>query len=408
MEKVFIERPIYTERINPFIGKQIVKVLTGQRRVGKSYVLLQIIDHIKSIDNQANIIFIDKELLSFSTITDSESLNKYVIENLRKDARNFLFIDEIQEIKDFQMCIRSLLNESLCDIYCTGSNAKILSGELSTHLSGRYVEIAIHTLSYQEFLNFNNLKDSEKNLNLYMAVGGMPYIRNLPINDKDVVYEYLRNVYSSILLKDIVARESIRNVSFLENLVNYLIDNTGSLFSSANICKYLKSQKVNIPTQTILNYLRAMQNAYFIYSVQRSDINGLKIFEIGEKYYFEDLGLRNAIRRSTFQTDISKWMENVIYIDLLRHGFAVFVGRNKTKEIDFVAEKNDAKIYIQVAYRLTDKNTTEREFGSLLDIQDNYPKYVITMDKLQSGSNYRGIKQLYLGDFLLSEKKEKL
>lgn len=406
MDKIYINRPIYTERIKPFIGKQLIKVLTGQRRVGKSYMLLQLIDVVKATDPFAHIIHIDKELLFFSHLTDSVSLYNYVYSQLT-DGSNYLFIDEVQEIADFQFCLRSLLNENKCDIYCTGSNAKILSGELATYLGGRYIEFPIHSLSYREFMDFNGLQNTEETLNLYLTLGGMPYIHNLSLN-KEVIYEYLRNVYSTILLKDVVIRESIRNVAFLENLIAYLIDNTGSLFSAQNISKYLKSQKVNIPTQTILNYLKALCNSYFVYKVQRAEVNGLKIFEIGEKYYFEDLGIRNAVRRSEFGTDINKWMENAVYMDLIRNGYVVYIGKNDTKEIDFIAERGNEKVYIQVAYMLYDEQVIKREFGGLMEIANHYPKYVVTMDKMQSVGSYQGIKQIGLSDFLLAQDKSKL
>ena len=299
------------------------------------------------------------------------------------------------------------MNENKCDIYCTGSNAKMLSSELATQLAGRYIEFPIHSLSYGEFLTFNQCQDSTESLKLYLTFGGMPYIHNLTM-DKNVIFEYLRNVYSTILLKDVVARESIRNVSFLENLVAYLIDNTGSLFSAQNISKYLKSQHVNIPTQTILNYLKALCNSFFIYKIQRAEIQGMKIFEIGEKYYFEDLGLHNSIQHFDFRKDINKLMENVVCIDLLRYGYEVYVGKSGNKEIDFIASKDDHKIYIQVAYMLPDDATVRREFGNLLEIADNYPKYGVTMDEMQSGGNYKGIKQISLRNFLLAEDKEKL
>lgn len=406
MDKKYINRPLYTQRIKPFIGKQLIKVLTGQRRVGKSYILLQLIDVVLELDPTAHIIHVDKELLSFSSIKDSETLYEYVCSHL-SNTSNYLFIDEVQEIEDFQLCLRSLLNEGKCDIYCTGSNAKMLSGELATHLGGRYIEFPIHSLSYQEFIDFNNLQPSEDTLQLYLTLGGMPYIHHLSL-DKNVIYEYLRNVYSTILLKDVVVRESIRNVSFLENLVAYLIDNTGSLFSAQNISKYLKSQQINIPTQTVLNYLKALCNSFFVYKVQRADVNGLKIFEIGEKYYFEDLGIRNAIRHFHFRNDVNKLMENIVYMDLIRYGYTVYVGKNEEKEVDFIAEKNEEKIYIQVAYMLYDDKTVQREFGGLMEITNHYPKYVITMDRMQSGSNYEGIKQIYLGDFLLVEDKARI
>lgn len=276
MSKQYIDRPIYAERVKPFIGKQLIKVLTRQRRVGKSYVLIQLMDVIKQMGSRTHIIHIDKELLSFVAIKDSIALYNHVCSLLSDNSTNYLFIDEIQEITDFQPCLRSLLNEEKCDIYCTGSNAKMLSGELATHLSGKYIEIHVQTLSYQEFMDFNRLQNSDKALSAYLTLGGMPYIHNLPL-DKNVIYECLCNVYSTILLKDVVTRESIRNVSFLESLVAYLIDNTGSLFSAKNISKYLKSQYINIPTQTVLNYLRALCNSFFIYKVQRAEVNGLKI-----------------------------------------------------------------------------------------------------------------------------------
>ena len=280
--KSYIPRPLYTKRIEPFIDKEVIKVITGQRRTGKSYILLQISDMIKKERPEANIIFVDKEQLAFAAIKNYMDLYQYVLKMTAGHSYNYLFVDEIQEIEDFQLCLRSLLNENKCDIYCTGSNAKMLSGELATHLAGRYIEFPVHSLSYEEFLTFNRRQDSSESLRLYLTFGGMPYIHNLAM-ETNVIFEYLRNVYSTILLKDVVAREAIRNVSFLENLVAYLIDNTGSLFSAQNISKYLKSQQVNIPTQTILNYLRALCNSFFVYKIQRAETQGMKIFEIGEK-----------------------------------------------------------------------------------------------------------------------------
>lgn len=405
--KSYIPRPLYTERIKPFINKQLIKVITGQRRIGKSYILMQLADVIKEQNPLANIIYVDKERLAFSEIRKDTDLYNYVKSASQGYEYNYLFVDEVQEIENFQLCLRSLLNENICDLYCTGSNAKILSGELATHLAGRYIEFHVHSLSYGEFLQFNQLQDSQESFRQYLTFGGMPYIHNLAL-DENVIFEYLRNVYSTILLKDVVIRESIRNVPFLENLIAYLVDNTGSLFSAQNISKYLKSQHVNIPTQTILNYLRALCNSFFIYKAQRAEIQGMKIFEIGEKYYFEDLGLHNAIRHFDFRKDINKLMENVVYIDLLRHGYQVYIGKSGDKEVDFIAMKNDRKIYLQIAYMLYDDATIKREFENLLGIPDNYPKYVVTMDEMQCGSNYQGIKQIHLRHFLLAEDKERL
>ena len=369
--------------------------------------MMQLADMLRQRRADANLIYIDKERLDFAALKTEQDLYQYVRQHLEQNHPNYLFVDEVQEIENFQLALRSLLNEDACDIYCTGSNARILSGELATHLAGRYVEIHVHSLSYQEFLDFNRLADNRESLRRYLIFGGMPYLHNLPM-DENVIFEYLRNVYSTILLKDVVSRENIRNVSFLENLVAYLADNTGSLFSAQNISKYLKSQRVNMPTQTILNYLKALCNSYFLYKLQRADTHGMKIFEIGEKYYFEDLGLHNAIRHFDFRRDVNKLMENVVCIELMRAGYQVHIGKNGNKEIDFMASKGSQRIYVQVSYLLPDEITIEREFGNLLDIPDNYPKYVVTMDEMLCGSNYQGIKQVHLRDFLLAEDKERL
>ena len=394
----YIVRQEYTNKVEPFIGKSLIKVFTGQRRVGKSFVMHQIADEIVKRVPSTNIIYIDKEQLKFIDIRDAESLYEYVVRNVDNSAPNCLFVDEVQEIENFHVALRSLLNEGLCDIYCTGSNAKMLSGELATMLAGRYVELHVHALSYEEFLMFNNIGDSDDALRMYLTLGSMPYIHNLP-NKESVVFEYLRNVYSSILLKDVVSRESIRNIHFLENLVTFLSDNLGSITSANNISRYLKSQRIKLPTQSVLNYIRALGNAFFIYKIQRADTTGLKIFEVGDKYYFEDWGIRNAIHRFNMLTDIGKLMENVVCIELLRRGYIVYVGKSGTKEVDFVCEKDGNRMYVQVAYTLGDSGIIDREFGPLIDIRDNYPKYVVTMDGISLGDR-QGVKHVLLRQFL--------
>lgn len=398
----YIARTSYTERIKPFVGKQIIKVLTGQRRVGKSYILFQLMDFIREKNPSANIIYINRELEQFAFIKTNNDLNDYLSAKFSQDKNNFLFIDEIQEIDSFQLTLRSLLAENKCDIFCTGSNAKMLSGELATVLAGRYIEFSIHSLSFVEFLLFHQLPKSNDSLLLFLTYGGMPYLPVIGLSDS-LPYEYLKNVYSTILLKDVVARENIRNISFLENLVFYLSDNIGSLFSATNISKFLKSQQIEISTQLTINYLKALTNAYFVHKVVRAEIGGLKIFEIGEKYYFEDLGLRNALKGFNQKTDIHKLLENAVYLHLLQCGYRIFVGKIDTKEIDFVADKNGVKIYIQVCLQCTDQNTTTREFGNLMKINDNYPKYVVTFNDPIIGNDYQGIKHINLIDFLTLE-----
>lgn len=395
-----IERPVYTKRIEPFIGKNIIKVLTGQRRVGKSCILQQIQNHIRQSDANANIIAINKERDEFAFLRTNKDLSSYVAGKLMPDKNNYLFIDEIQDIEGFENTLRSLQAGNQCDIYITGSNAMMLSSELSTYLSGRYIELHVYSLSYDEFLVFHKLHHSDKSLRKYLIFGGMPYLSNLVL-ESDIVFEYLRNVYNTIILKDVVKRERIRNVDFLETLALYTADNVGNIFSANNISKYLKSQHVNISTIQVINYLKALQNSFLIHKVKRIDINGLHTFEIGDKYYFEDLGLRNCHSSFNMQRDIHKLIENAVFLHLVQQKFVVYTGqRTGGKEVDFVACKDDVRIYVQATYVMSDEATQKREFGNLKAINDNYPKYVVSLDEWTSGSNVDGIRHIHLGDFI--------
>ena len=394
-----INRPIYTERIKPFIGKNIIKVLTGQRRVGKSYILLQLMQEIKNTVPAANLVYINLEFEEFRTIKNDTDLFEFLKNKFAKNKKNYLFIDEIQDITGFEHVLRSLLAKNTCDIFITGSNAKMLSSELSTYLAGRYIEFHIQSLNYQEFLIFHKLENNHKSLMLYLTYGGLPYLSNLSLTD-EYAFEYLRNVYSTIMLKDVVQRENIRNVDFLEKLLHYAANNVGSLFSANNISKYLKSQRTEISTNVVINYLRSLCNAYLIYKVGRVDINGLRKFEIGDKYFFEDIGLRNCQTAFSLQRDISKLMENAVFLHLKNLQYEVFVGKKDNLEIDFVGNRQGKKIYVQVAYLLADENTQKREFGNLQAITDNYPKYVVTLDDFFRESDFNGIKHLNLRDFL--------
>jgi len=394
-----INRPIYTERIKPFIGKSIIKVLTGQRRVGKSYILLQLMQEIKNTVPDANIVYINLEFEEFRTIKNDADLFNFLKDKFVNEKANFLFIDETQDIIGFENVLRSLLAKNTCDIFITGSNAKMLSSELSTYLAGRYIEFHVQSLNYLEFLVFHKLENSSQSLMIYLTYGGLPYLSNLSLTD-EYAFEYLRNVYSTIMLKDVVQRENIRNVDFLEKLLHYIADNIGSLFSANNISKYLKSQRTELSTNMVISYLRSLCNAYLIYKVGRIDINGLKKFEIGDKYFFEDIGLRNCQTSFSLQRDISKLMENAVYLHLKNLQYEVFVGKKDNLEVDFVGIKQGKKIYVQVAYLLADENTRKREFGNLQSITDNYPKYVVTLDDFFRESDFEGIKHLNLRDFL--------
>jgi len=395
----FFDRTLYSNRLKPIIDKGIIKVLTGQRRVGKSCVLLQMMRNIQQNNPNANVIYINKESDEFRKIQTDVELSTYVAKKHVSGMKNYLFIDEIQDIRNFENSLRSLQATDKCDIFCTGSNAKMLSSELSTYLSGRYIEIRVHPLNFLEFMEFHKLENNNQTLKQFLTYGGMPHLSKLVLND-EIAFEYLRNVYSTILLKDVVSRENIRNVDFLETLVCYLADNVGSIFSANNIHKFLKNQRVEISVNLIVNYLKALANTYLINKVQRMDIKGLKKFEIGDKFYFEDLGLRNCQQHLEFSNDINKLMENAVYQHLKTFNYQVYVGKMGECEIDFVGIKNNTKVYIQVAYLIYNSKTQDREFGNLLKIEDNYPKYVVTMDNFILGNNYKGIKHIHLKDFL--------
>jgi uncharacterized protein len=394
-----IKRSAYNKKIKPFIGKGLIKVLTGQRRTGKSCIMQQIAGEIQKETPGANIIYINKELLEYQFIIDDASLSTYVKENLKKRKKNYLFIDEIQEIKNFEKALRSLNAKNECDIFCTGSNAQLLSGELSTFLAGRYIEIHIYGLSYQEFLTFNKLKDADDSLMKYLAFGGLPHLMHFNLNE-EIITEYLKNIYSTILLKDIIAREGIRNVHFLENLSVFLADNTGSIVSALKINKYLKSQSLEMSTSAILSYIRSMCNAFVVNRVERYDIKGKRRFELNEKYYFEDHGIRNILVGTDVQRDIHKIIENVVWLHLKRCGFDVAIGKLDDYEIDFVGRKGTQIIYVQVVYLINSEESHNREFGNLEKIKDNYSKFVVSLNPFNDKSDYRGIRHIHLREFL--------
>ena len=395
--KKYIPRPLYFNKIEPFIGSGLIKVLTGQRRVGKSYVLLQVMDAIRKRDPEAVIISINKEDYRFDAIKNHTHLMEYLKEHRSGNGNHYLFIDEVQDIAGFEVALRSLLSVEDWDIYITGSNATLLSGELATYLSGRYIQIPVHALSYNEFLQFHQLPGSTETLMKYIRWGGMPHLIHLPKEDA-VIFEYLKNIHNTIVLRDIVERFSVRNVRFLQDLIHYLADITGSVLSAKRISDYLKSQRINLSPKLVLEYLSYLESVYLIDRVKRSEIEGRKIFEIGEKFYFEDIGMRHAIVPFQ-QKDIGKVLENLVYHQLVANSYQVFVGKHGDKEIDFVAIKKDSKMYIQVAYLIADEKTHEREFGNLLSIPDNCRKMVVSMDETATG-NYKGIEHVSIQNFL--------
>ena len=394
-----IERSNYTERIERAFGKGVIVALTGQRRVGKSCIMAQVMRHIGSLP-QANVVYLNKEKNEFDGIRDYNDLLGFVNGRLSKDKDNYLFIDEIQDIDGFERALRSLQADDACQIMVTGSNAKMLSSELTTYLSGRHIDYHIHSLGYEEFLLFHKMPDGYEALTAYLQYGGLPQLGRMGLDDRELVDDYLESVYSTILLKDIVERGQIRNVSLLKTLVRFMADNIGKLFSATSIVNFLKGQRVDTSAKVILNYLDLLCDAYIINRVSRYDIHGKRIFELGDKYYFEDLGLRNHIVGGNRSADIEKVMENAVYLHLLRMGYKVYVGQLHKTEIDFVAEKSGSTVYVQVAYLLASQETINREFGNLKLIDDNHPKYVISLDRMMGSVNADGIRHIYLRDFL--------
>ena len=394
-----IERSNYTERIERAFGKGVIVALTGQRRVGKSCIMAQVMRHIGSLP-QANVVYLNKEKNEFDDIRDYNDLLGFVNGRLSKDKDNYLFIDEIQDIDGFERALRSLQADDACQIMVTGSNAKMLSSELTTYLSGRHIDYHIHSLGYEEFLLFHKMPDGYEALTAYLQYGGLPQLGRMGLDDRELVDDYLESVYSTILLKDIVERGQIRNVSLLKTLVRFMADNIGKLFSATSIVNFLKGQRVDTSAKVILNYLDLLCDAYIINRVSRYDIHGKRIFELGDKYYFEDLGLRNHIVGGNRSADIEKVMENAVSLHLLRMGYKVYVGQLHKTEIDFVAEKSGSTVYVQVAYLLASQETINREFGNLKLIDDNHPKYVISLDRMMGSVNADGIRHIYLRDFL--------
>lgn len=397
---ILYQREAYIERIKPFICTNAVKVMIGHRRVGKSYILYQLVNIIQNEEPDANIIYINKEDLDFEFITNYRELYEYVKQRLTPDRRNYIFVDEIQEIADFRLAIRSLALDDNNDIYITGSNSEMFSSDLANELGGRYVEFKIYSLSYLEFLQFHKLPNDDESLEKYIHFGGLPYLINLPL-EEHVAMEYIHSIYSTIVLRDVIKRKNIRNTAFLEQLIRFLANNVGSLFSSKSISDFLKSQNVKIASNQVSEYADALSEAFIVHRLGRYDIAGKRFFERGEKYFFENMGIRNAVAGYKPQ-DKAKRLENVVCNHLITCGYDVKVGTLATEEIDFVCTRNGETLYVQVAIELSRPETIEREFGNLLRIKDNYPKIVVSGERSFENS-YEGIEHIYIRDFLSSD-----
>ena len=392
-------RNVYVSRIKPFMRKSLVKVMVGHRRVGKSFILYQLIEMIRQEEPDANIIYINKEDIDFVDIKTFTDLNDYVVSKSLPDRMNYIFVDEIQEIQDFRIAIRSLALRENNDIYITGSNSEIFSSDLANELGGRYIEFIIYSLSFPEFLEFHGVENNDESLERYTHYGGLPYLIHLPMEEA-VVMEYLKSIYATIVLKDVVQRKNLRNTVFLEQLIMFLANNTGNLFSSKSISDFLKGQKTDISQYVVSGYAMALADAFMVHRVGRYDIAGKRLFERGEKYYFENMGIRNVIAGYKWQ-DRARRLENMVYNHLVYCGYDVKTGALGTEEIDFVCRKDGETLYVQVAVEMAKTETMEREFGNLLRIKDNYPKLVVTADK-SFENTFEGIEHIYIRDFLTS------
>ncbi len=392
-----IPRLKYLDKILRYEGKGVIKVLTGQRRVGKSFILSAVEEKLRRSSSNANSIRINLEDFAFSHIKTATDLNAEIINRLSDSSMNYIFIDEIQEIEDFDKVIRSLCLDLRNDIYVTGSNSSMLSSEIASRLAGRSIEIRVHPLCYDEFLIFHSLEDSDESIDRYLRFGGMPYLRNLP--HRETWNEYLTGITDALVYRDIVSRHSIRNNDFLQRLLLFMADNTGQIFTAKRIADYLKSQRVSGTVNSVQTYADYICDAFIANKVRRWDIEGKKFFEIGEKYYFEDIGIRNSIIGYR-PMDTGAILENAVYNALAADNYNIKIGvLQKNKEIDFIAEKDGERKYIQVAVTVNDKATADREFGNLESIDDNYEKLVVTL-RDSAPNTQRGIKMLSLRDFL--------
>lgn len=394
-----ITRELYARKVDTWLGREQIIVLVGQRRVGKSYVMKDFIARHSS-EPDANIIYIDKEKRMFKYIKNSDDLEAYIDARLVDGKHNYILIDEVQDIMEWEKSVRSYRTEANTDIVVTGSNSKMLSSELGTLLSGRCEQIRILPLSYTEFMLFHQLPDDDRTLWKYLNYGGLPGLVNIPLDNEDMVMEYLSGIYSTIMLKDVVERHSIRNLPFLNNLIAFLADTTGKLNSASSVSRYMKSVGQDVSTNVVLSYSSFFTEAYLTDFVERYDIHGKKLLETSGKTYFSDQGMRNYIAGGERDKDIEKVMETVVYQHLVRLGYMVYVGQLRAGEVDFVCMRNGEKAYVQVAWLIDSEATRQREFGTLKMINDSYAKYVISATPLLRSADYDGIRHLHLRQFL--------
>ena len=393
-----LQRPEYLAQVQHYFGKETIIVLTGQRRVGKSYVLMALRDLLLEADG--NVIYINKEKKEWDDIVTYKDLNEYIEGKYVPDKRNYILIDEVQEIKEFEKSVRHWRTEPHTDLVLTGSNAETLSSDLSTLLAARYHEVYIQALTYKDFIRFHKLEEGDDTLSLFITAGGLPGLVKYDIHDENEVYSYAQDVLNTALVKDIILKHKIRNVPFLYNLVRFLADSTGKPVSATSISNYMKGQKSPVSIELVLKYLKYLCDAYIVTEVPRFDIRGKKLLQTNSKYYFEDNGIRNSCLDTNRDRDIEKVIESIIYHQLIHDGYKVNVGQLLAGEVDFVCVKDKHRVYIQASYIIGNDETRKREFGALKGIADNYPKYVVSMTPLVTRTDDEGIQHISLREFL--------
>ncbi len=399
-----IYRKLYMEKILPFIDTPFVKILTGVRRCGKSTILNMLKEKLRENKiPEEQIISYNFDSLEYEDIDTASKLYREVKSRLAKGKKTYIFLDEVQEIDNWEKAVNSFMVEFDADIYVTGSNSRMMSGEISTYLTGRYVSFRIYPLSFEEYLDFRKEYAQPAELytefKRYIRMGGFPALQQKEYTQEEA-YTVVKDIYNSTIFTDIVKRNQIRKVDQLERVVKYTFDNVGQTFSALTLSKYLKSQNRQMDPETVYSYLNKLENAYILHRCSRYDIKGKEILKTQEKFYLADSALRFAVL-GYHEDMVSSSLENIVYMELLRRGYDVYVGRLDGAEIDFVAVQKDEKIYIQICERIEREETGRREYGNLLSISDNYPKYVLRMDEM-AGGNYEGIKTMHVADFLLS------
>lgn len=397
-----INRELYMDKLLAYKDTEFIKVITGIRRCGKSSLLKLFMEKILEENKKANVIYMNFESFEFDDIIDYRDMYNKIQEKIKLKEKNYILLDEIQRVNKWEKAVNALMVDFNSDIYITGSNAYLLSSELSTFLSGRYIEISVLPLSFKEFLNFSNFEENvsiEDRFSEYMKLGGMPGVITLK-NDNNLYENAIKGIYNTVFMKDVVEKNKLVDATLLEKILKFLMSNIGSLISSKKIADFLTSQGTKITHNTVLNYLEMLENAYIIYKVPRYDIKGKELLKTLKKYYIVDTGIRN-IMLGFRNSDFGHLIENIVYFELVRRGYDVSVGKTDALEVDFIATNAHDKRYYQVTYAIFDENVRNRELNSLRNVKDNYEKTILTMDKLYNNTSEDGIKIKYLIDFLL-------